>query len=76
MIVAVVFYLHKKMPNAYIHSQEDSCSASTYSTKYRVIYFLLRSFLGPISTSPWSSTNALRFRVFLTGDTWIGDDCN
>jgi hypothetical protein len=51
VIVAMVFCLHKEMPNAYIHFQEDSCSASTYSTKYSVIYFLLWSFLGPISTS-------------------------
>jgi hypothetical protein len=68
------------MPNAYyIHFQEDSCSASTYSTKYRVIYFLLRSFLGPISTSLQSSINALRFRVFWTGsgsgDTWLCSCC-
>ena len=84
----MVFCLRKEMPNAYILFQGDYCSASTYSTKYKVIYFLLRSFLGLISTSLWSSTNAFRFRVFLTGSSsgksgdtrlWgcrIGDNCD
>jgi hypothetical protein len=38
-----------EMPNAYIHFQGDSWSGSTYSTystKYIVIYFLLRASMG------------------------------
>jgi hypothetical protein len=35
-----------EMPNAYIHFQGDSWSGSAYSTKYIVIYFLLRASMG------------------------------
>ena len=40
------FMYWPEMPNAYTNFQGDSWSGSTYSTKYIVIYFLLRASMG------------------------------